>query len=482
MKKILILSLCAFVCFSFIGCWYKDLWYEQWEIKCYNKLRLLKRNLEVDKNGDIVNCYDKNGDRTWKRVEYYKNWNLQIERNYQNNDFVIYYENGNVHYQWMVKNGNRIWKRVEYYENWQIKEESNYVDWELDGKQIIYSQYWQISLESNYRYWKQDGKVVRYNLWQLEYEANFDNWKELESLHIYYYDNWNIRNQDSYKNRVLDWKQIEYYENWQIKEESVYGSGKMNWIQVKYYENWQIRSVGNFKDWKENWKWMFFDVSWNVYSERTYISWKLEGKVNNYYYSGVDVFLTEGLYENWTLIKEMKYSESWELLYQDEFFWENGIITHVIRHDSTESWWSERFYKSWNLDRIVYYSENWEEVQYPGVIWWTEYQIAKAEILWILPNNLRMKISSMFNDFESAEVNYENWTSKQDERKEILQEILQIIKNKVVQDFANQKDDEISKSDLDEVVIPNICKIMNYYAIIGSENICWNNKKKSQKN
>lgn len=107
-------------------------------------------------------------------------------------------------------------------------------------------------------------------------------------------------------------------------------------------------------------------------------------------------------------------------------------------------------------------------------IWWTEYDIAKAEILGILPRNLRTKVSSLFNDFEAAETNFENWTSQQDERKSILQNILQTIISKTTEDLKNQKDDEISKSDLDEVVVPNICKIMWYYNIVSNTNTCSN--------
>ena len=94
--------------------------------------------------------------------------------------------------------------------------------------------------------------------------------------------------------------------------------------------------------------------------------------------------------------------------------------------------------------------------------------------MWILPRNLKTKISSLFNDFEAAEANFENWTSQQDERKNILQEILQTIRGKATEDLENQKDDEISKSDLDDVVVPNICKILNYYNITSNTNTCDN--------
>ena len=107
-----------------------------------------------------------------------------------------------------------------------------------------------------------------------------------------------------------------------------------------------------------------------------------------------------------------------------------------------------------------------------SAIWWTEYDIAKQEILWILPIDLKAQVRNLFKKFETAEANYENWTSQQDERKAILQEILQTIKSKTTQDLANQKEDEITKSDLDEIVVPNVCKILDYYNIVSNTNTC----------
>ena len=105
-------------------------------------------------------------------------------------------------------------------------------------------------------------------------------------------------------------------------------------------------------------------------------------------------------------------------------------------------------------------------------MWGTEYDKAKAEILWILPKNLKTTINSMFADFEVIESDYEKWLSQQDKRKEKLQEILTAIQQKTTDDIDNQWDDEILKSDLDWIVVPNICKIMSYYEITSSTSLC----------
>lgn len=105
-------------------------------------------------------------------------------------------------------------------------------------------------------------------------------------------------------------------------------------------------------------------------------------------------------------------------------------------------------------------------------MWWTEYDKAKLEILLVLPKNLRTRVSGMFSDFEIIEADYWNWLSQQDKRKEKLQEILNLIISKTTDDLENQGDDEIAKADLDGVVVPNICKIMGYYEIASTTNLC----------
>lgn len=108
-----------------------------------------------------------------------------------------------------------------------------------------------------------------------------------------------------------------------------------------------------------------------------------------------------------------------------------------------------------------------------AAIWWTEYDKAKAEILSILPSNLRTSVSAMFSDFEIIQTDIENWMSQQDLRKEKLQDILTLIKSKSTENPDVQKNDEITKSDLDNIVVPNICKIMKYYNIASNGNLCW---------
>ena len=100
-----------------------------------------------------------------------------------------------------------------------------------------------------------------------------------------------------------------------------------------------------------------------------------------------------------------------------------------------------------------------------SAMWGTEYDIAKKEILQILPSNLRIEIERLFVEFENVEWDDEQQLSQNDKRKRVLNEMLSLISEKITKNVENQKPDEIIKEDMDSIIMPNICKIMNYYEI-----------------
>lgn len=115
-----------------------------------------------------------------------------------------------------------------------------------------------------------------------------------------------------------------------------------------------------------------------------------------------------------------------------------------------------------DLQRII--NELWDETTI-SANWWTDYDTAKAEILWILPTNLRVDIEKLFIEFENAKWDKEQWLSENDQRKSILNKILTMISQKITNDIQNQKPDEITKDDMDMVIMPKFCQISEYYEI-----------------
>ena len=100
--------------------------------------------------------------------------------------------------------------------------------------------------------------------------------------------------------------------------------------------------------------------------------------------------------------------------------------------------------------------------------WLGEYGIAKQDILSILPTNLAIDIDNLFKEFENVVGDASLSISQQDKRKEVLQKIINIIGNNVAPEGKTPTTTQIDKTDMDEIVIPNICKIMSIYTIPSS--------------
>lgn len=108
--------------------------------------------------------------------------------------------------------------------------------------------------------------------------------------------------------------------------------------------------------------------------------------------------------------------------------------------------------------------------------WWTEYDIAKSEILQILPSNLKLDTEKLFLDLENAEWDEEQWISQIQQREDVLKKILALISQKITTNPTEQKPDEITTDDMNLIVMPNVCKIANYYNI-PSEKCGWEDTK-----
>jgi len=93
----------------------------------------------------------------------------------------------------------------------------------------------------------------------------------------------------------------------------------------------------------------------------------------------------------------------------------------------------------------------------------TVYDQAKAEILSILPGNLRSEIMLAFTDFENAVGSTER--TLQDTQKDILQDIGTVIGRNVAENSNDIQTDQIDPIDMQTIIIPNICLITEFYSI-----------------
>ncbi len=98
--------------------------------------------------------------------------------------------------------------------------------------------------------------------------------------------------------------------------------------------------------------------------------------------------------------------------------------------------------------------------------WENAYQQAKAEILSILPSNLAIDVEWLFNEFESVVSDTQTDVSQQDKRKQVLQDIVDLIKKNVAPDGQTVQANQIDPLDMTNIIMPNICDILWFYSII----------------
>lgn len=99
--------------------------------------------------------------------------------------------------------------------------------------------------------------------------------------------------------------------------------------------------------------------------------------------------------------------------------------------------------------------------------WGNEYQQAKAEILSLLPSNLAVDVEWLFKEFESVLSDTTQVdSSQQDKRKQVLQDIIDLIKKNIAPDGQAVQVNQIDPLDMTNLIMPNICKILSFYTII----------------
>jgi len=102
------------------------------------------------------------------------------------------------------------------------------------------------------------------------------------------------------------------------------------------------------------------------------------------------------------------------------------------------------------------------------------YQQAKAEILTILPANLAVDIEWLFKEFESVVSDTtQTDASQQDKRKQVLQDIINLIKKNIAPEGTEVQTNQIDPLDMTTIIMPNMCNILAFYSI--ASDACPNN-------
>jgi len=94
------------------------------------------------------------------------------------------------------------------------------------------------------------------------------------------------------------------------------------------------------------------------------------------------------------------------------------------------------------------------------------YEQSKAEILSILPSNLAVDVEWLFKEFESVVSDTQANSSQQDKRKQVLQDIINLITKNIAVDGQTVKTNQIDPLDMKTIIMPNMCNILNFYTIL----------------
>lgn len=95
-----------------------------------------------------------------------------------------------------------------------------------------------------------------------------------------------------------------------------------------------------------------------------------------------------------------------------------------------------------------------------------EYDQAKAEILSILPANLAVDVEWLFKEFESVVSDTQADASQQDKRKQVLQDIINLITKNLAAEWQEVKNNQIDPLDMTTTIMPNMCNILAFYGIV----------------
>lgn len=97
---------------------------------------------------------------------------------------------------------------------------------------------------------------------------------------------------------------------------------------------------------------------------------------------------------------------------------------------------------------------------------WNIYEQSKAEILTILPANLAVDVEWLFKEFESVVSDTQDNSSQQDKRKQVLQDIINLIKKNLAPEGAEIQTNQVDPLDMSTIIMPSMCNILVFYGIV----------------
>jgi len=93
--------------------------------------------------------------------------------------------------------------------------------------------------------------------------------KKLDTVLITYFDNGNLKSEETYKNGVLDGESKYYYENGSVKAIH-YNWKKWTVYQKNYYDNGKLKSEGGYRDFSKKGEWLYYNEDGSLKDKKIY--------------------------------------------------------------------------------------------------------------------------------------------------------------------------------------------------------------------
>ena len=250
------------------------------------------------------------GQKTGKRISYWRNGNVQESSNYENGlatgELIAYFENGNVHYQRNFSKGKEHGVYLEYYNSGQIKTRGKYVEGEMDGLWLNY--YADGTLEQEFSYKKGDasgwmwnyavdGKLAQKSKYVKGNPVELCQYnKEGEMMYSQILPTASKREFMNYNNTLegdcamtcgkLNGNLVWYHPDGSKYVEKQYENDKASGAYIRYYPTGEVRTKGQSRDGNQTGLWTDYYEDGTLHRAYNYVNDQLDSTYTVYWENG----------------------------------------------------------------------------------------------------------------------------------------------------------------------------------------------------
>lgn len=196
--------------------------------------------IEYNGSGDVDSRvqYDQSGVKNGKFVSYYGDGKLYQQAQYKNDQLEgeakMYYDNGNLHKQFILSGGKKNGLYHVYNRNGNPDYAETYADGKREGTVRSYFKSGALYYQGQYKNDEISGTFHEYyENGTLSYETNFLNGKRDGAYKSFFLDG-KLHKQGTYKNGEMEGEWLTYYRNGKLYLKQNYKAGKLDGTNITY--------------------------------------------------------------------------------------------------------------------------------------------------------------------------------------------------------------------------------------------------------